>query len=138
MRLLGKLILIVTSLWLLFSLYAIFWEPVTAVVLDRSNISLTQNGYNGVSKPGVSNFNGSSTAISFASYRYILNEKTYTGNGNVSLNSGRSIKVYVCPAYPEFSITNNTIPLPWLFLLYILGFSFIEMNNWFRSLQKHP
>ncbi|QEY14711.1 hypothetical protein D0C16_01205 [Cellvibrio sp. KY-GH-1] len=136
MRFLGKLILTVASTWLVLSLYAIFWPSAPAVIVEKSNFSLSQNGYNGVSKFGVSNFKGSNTVFNFASYHYTVKEKTYKGYGNIGLNSDNTVTVYYCPIYPAFSLTNNTIPLPWLFLLYILGFGFLEINKWLRGFQK--
>jgi hypothetical protein len=140
MRILGKSFLTVATAWLILSLYAIFWPSTFATVTDKSNIGLIQNGYNGVSKPGISNFKGATSSFNLVSYRYAVNGSMYEGTGSINLGADNRIKIYYCPIYPAFSLTNNTIPLPWLLLLCIIGIGFLEINKWLNNLlkQKQP
>jgi hypothetical protein len=140
MRILGKSVLMIALAWFILSLYVIFWPSTFAIVVERSNIALSQNGYNGVTKPGISNFKGSSTSFNLVSYRYSVNEASYEGKGGISSANSKNITIYYCPIYPAFSLTNNVIPLPWLLMLCILGLGFLEMNKWLSKMlnQKQP
>lgn len=136
MRLLGKLILGFTFIWLLISVYAVFWPSVTANIIDKDYFSLRQNGYSGVSKPGTANFKGSSTSISVISYSYAVNGVFFSGTGRIDVGNKTSLKVYYCPLYPGFSLTENSVPLSWLLLLGVFGFCMLEMNKWLQGLLK--
>jgi hypothetical protein len=135
MKILGKSILILALFWFALSLYAIFWPSTVAYVIEKSNISLSQNGYSNVSKSGVSTFKGGSTTFNIVSYRYTVSEVIYEGKGNIK-PYGSSIEVYYCPIYPAFSLTKNSIPVLWLILFCIIGFSFLEIGKWLLGLQK--
>ena len=136
MRILGNLFLAVASTWLILSLYAIFWPSTSATVIDKSNIGLIQNGYNGVSKPGISNFKGTNSSFNLITYRYAVNGSMYEGTGSVNVGAGSSIKIFYCPIYPAFSLTKNSLPLPWLLLLGIIGLGFLEIDKWLNNLLK--
>jgi hypothetical protein len=136
MQILGRSILLTALAWFLLSLYAVFWPSTSATVFETGNISLSQNGYNGVQKYGTQNFSGTTVNFKIASYRYVVSEVIYEGKGKINLQSGDTLKIYYCPVYPSFSLTQNTIPLPWILLLCILGFGVLEIRKWLVSLPK--
>jgi hypothetical protein len=140
MTILGKIIFVGASAWLILSLYAIFWPTTFATVTEKSNIGLMQNGYNGVSKLGISNFKGTNSSFNLVTYRYAVNGSMHEGTGSINIGVGNSIKIYYCPIYPAFSLTKNSLPLPWFLLLSVIGLGFLEINKWLNNLlkQKQP
>ena len=136
MKLLANSILVFSAGWLCLSLYGLFWPSTSARVIDNSTFSLTQNGYGSASRSGISNFAGATTNISLIRYRYSVADKIYYSTGIARSTGSHYIKIYYCPLFPAISLTNNSIPLPWLILLCILTFCIIEIRKWLANLIK--